>query len=248
MFSKLLRRNLIAMMIPVIIILVLALFMLLQLSLLETYSFHRINNISDIDLLYREGVVNISYTSQDKLEPAGFNEKGEEGKLGSYYYTYSGNKLQMFILTEETYKKLSSGEKVDIYAGLEQDEVKSQYIEKAYADAFKRGDDTFKNAVSPIFINELKYPKLRIFIIENGKIVIGGLIIVCFLYMILGLIKPQFVFGINKKGISGSKVKLIRVLDYEMKNRLDKNEDGVYTTANFIINAYISHIDIFKRD
>ena len=85
MFSKLLRRNLIAMMIPVIIILVLALFMLLQLSLLETYSFHRINNISDIDLLYREGVVNISYTSQDKLEPAGFNEKGEEGKLGSYY-------------------------------------------------------------------------------------------------------------------------------------------------------------------
>ena len=65
--------------------------------------------------------------------------------------------------------------------------------------------------------------------------------------MIIAFIRPELIFGINRIGIKKSKKKLIKILNKEMED-IEEQEGHVYATEHYVIEAYVSHIDIQKNE
>lgn len=221
--------------------------MVYQLSLLEDYSCHNITSLNGLGVMYSGGAKNVSYECQQELLPAGFDEMSEGEKLGSYYYLFEGETIRIFILKDKTYEQLKKTGSVTIYGKLEEDVTKSKYIEQSYAETVGKGSDVFTGSVQTIMINELKFPYRRILILNIAKKAVPGLIIVTILYMMIALIRPELIFGINRIGIKKSKKKLIKILNKEMED-IEEQEGHVYATEHYVIEAYVSHIDIQKNE
>ena len=179
MLTRILRRNLIANIIPVIIIEALIIFMVIQLGLLPEYSYSRVNNINQTESLYEQGVQNIAFICEDELQYAGFDEVSGDERIGSYYYIFEGDDIKLLILTDETYGKIVDGEEPLIYATLEKDDMRLEYIENALAEYVDRGNDTFEGFVYPIV---LFLPFVyAVFILQNhfsATLIIGSVTVV----------------------------------------------------------------------
>lgn len=235
------------MIIPVLVIELLAGFICFQLGLLDEYQSQFVNNLDNLKLLYDEGVNNIEYDLTGDIYYAGFEEKSGSDIIGSYYYIFKGDSINIIILSKDTAEKLSKGETVRIFGRLEERASDAEYIEKAYSDRFGNGGEAFDGFVDPIFINELHYPDVRIGIIKKSKPVVVALIIITIIYFAIGMLKPSILRGYNYKAVSSSRRRAIRILDREM-SRDDVSQTGrIIETERFMIYAYISHIDIHRK-
>ena len=143
MFKRLVRRNLVALMIPVIIIELMVLYMSMQLSLLDEYRCYKVSDLSSVGILYKEGEQNITFDYSGDIHPAGFDYVRDGEVVGSYYYSFHGNGIQLFVLNDDTYKSISSGEKVTINARLMQDEAVTGYVLSEYAKSVELSEDVF---------------------------------------------------------------------------------------------------------
>ncbi len=248
MFKKIVRRNLVALMIPVIIIELMLFYMSMQLSLLDEYRCYEVNDISTVDILYREGEQNISFDYGGKLYPAGFDHVNEKKTLGSYYYCFRGSSIQLFILNPKTYEELNSGKQVRINARLINDEATISYIKKEYTDITGLGDDVYDGYIDEVIISEVDYPIFKVKIVRIVQIASLVLLILSFVYTLLALVIPTLSFGFSNKGLFGSRKELIETLDNEIENRLDHKDRFLYITEDYVIKAYISRIVISKRE
>lgn len=253
MFTKLLRRNLIAVLIPILIIEVLIILMVFQLNVLEEYSCQRINSLEGVDLLYGEGVQNISFLCEADPEYAGYDEVKSDGEIvGRYYYIYDGDSIRLLVLTDKTYENLKSGGSYDIYGKLVRDDVKIGYIEDALDDELGKmigqSSDAFKGYIKPIIINEVEYPATKISIIEHSAAVISVVILLTVVYSIVAFACPWIIMGFEYKPAASKRVDAIEILDKEMDEKLESENGNIFTTENFIICAYLSHIKVIKRE
>ena len=247
MFKKIVRRNLVALMIPVIIIELMILYMSMQLSLLDEYRCYEVSDISTADILYREGEQNISFTYSGKLYPAGFDHVIDKKVLGSYYYCFRGNSIQLFILDDKTYEKINSGESVKINARLIRDEATANYIKSEYTEATGLGDDVYDDYIDETIISEVDYPAFKVKIVKIVQYASFVLLVLSCIYTVIALIIPSLSFGFSNKGLFDSRRELIETLDNELENRLDHKERFLYITEDYVIKAYISHIIIEIR-
>ena len=252
MFTKLLRRNLIAVLIPILIIEVLIILMIFQLNVLEEYSCHRINTLEGVDLLYEEGVQNISFLCEEVPEYLGFDDVRINDEIaGRYYYLYEGNSIRILVLTDKTYENLKSGGSYDIYGKLVHDDLKNEYIESALSEKFEKkvgqNSDAFDGFVKPIIISEVEYPEFKISIIDHSSLVISIIIMITVLYSIVAFACPWIMVGFNYKDVAKKRIDAIEILDREMEESLESEEGNVFTTENYIICAYMSHIKVIKR-
>lgn len=251
MFTKLLRRNLIMMLFPILVMEVLIIFMILQLGILPEYSSKRIDNISGVNTLYKEGVKNISFSydvaSLGDPEYVGFDEEANGEKIGGYYYIYEGDSIRLFVLTDETSKILTSGNGADICASLEEDEVKGKYIESELSERLGLGDSVFDGFVDPVIINETSYPAFKIAFADYSIYVIVGIMVLTLVYGVIAFVFPSLMFGLDCKEFAKNKSELISMMNEEMQERLVEHEGSEYTTENYKIYAYVSHIEIIKR-
>ena len=253
MFTKLLRRNLIAVLIPILIIEVLIILMVFQLNVLEEYSCQRINSLEGVDLLYEEGVQNISFLCEEVPEYCGYDEVKEDGEIvGGYYYIKDGDNIRLLVLTTKTYLNLTSGGSYDVYGKLVRDDMKIEHIEDDLDDELAKkigqSSDAFKGYIKPIIINEVEYPATKIAIIEHSAAVISVVILLTVLYSIVAFACPWIIMGFDYKPAASKRVDAIDILDEEMDERLENENGNVFTTENFIICAYLSHIKVIKRE
>lgn len=253
MFTKLLRRNLIAVLVPILIIEVLIILMVFQLNVLEEYSCQRINSLEGVDLLYEEGVQNISFLCEEVPEYCGYDEVKEDGEIvGGYYYIKDGDNIRLLVLTTKTYLNLTSGGSYDVYGKLVRDDMKIEHIEDDLDDELAKkigqSSDAFKGYIKPIIINEVEYPATKIAIIEHSAAVISVVILLTVLYSIVAFACPWIIMGFDYKPAASKRVDAIDILDEEMDERLENENGNVFTTENFIICAYLSHIKVIKRE
>lgn len=247
MFKKIVRRNLVALMIPVIIIELMVLYMCMQLSLLDEYKCYKINDISSVDILFKEGEKNITFDLSEKVYPAGFDYVVDKVVKGSYYYSFNGDSIRLFILKKETYDKLSSGKAVSVNARLIQDEAMVSYIKNEYTDSFGLGDNVFDDYIESTIIDEVDYPELKVWAIKVVQVAAFCMLIISGIYTIIALINPALSIGFSNRGMFSSRKELIEVMNTEIEERLDHKEKFLYITEDYVIKAYISHIDITKR-
>lgn len=247
MFKRLVRRNLVALMIPVIIIELMVLYMSMQLSLLDEYRCYKVSDLSSVGILYKEGEQNITFDYSGDIHPAGFDYVRDGEVVGSYYYSFHGNGIQLFVLNDDTYKSISSGEKVTINARLMQDEAVTGYVLSEYAKSVELSEDVFDGYVDETIINEVDYPAFKVKIVDIVQIASIALLIVSLLYAIAAFINPVLSLGFKNRGLFSSRKELIETLNNELENRLDHKERFLYITEEYVIRAYISHIYIEKR-
>ena len=90
MFKRLVRRNLVALMIPVIIIELMVLYMSMQLSLLDEYRCYKVSDLSSVGILYKEGEQNITFDySGGSLKKSGRSTKRKALRGRIFCYTDS---------------------------------------------------------------------------------------------------------------------------------------------------------------
>lgn len=247
MFTRIVRRNLIALMIPVIITELLILYMTMQLSLLDEYRCYEISDISNVDIFYREGEQNVSFNFSEMIYDAGFDQVNEDKVEGAYYYSFYGKNIQLFVLTDETAEKLKSGKKTKIAARLIKNDATISYIKNAYTEATGLGEDVYEDFINPIIISEPDFPIMKVKAVEIVQITVIICLIISVLYTIIAFIKPVLFFGFSKKGLFKTRKDLIDTMNNEIENRLDHKEGLLYITEGYIIKANISHIVIFEN-
>ena len=249
MFRKILFRNLIFMMIPILVIEVFILFSAMQLSILDDYKCYNLTEIKSAPLFYLEQRLNVSVALPENLKDAGFDHVRNGKKAGSYYYQYNNSSIHLYILSEETVSKLKAGENPGtIYVRLIEDSATARYVENEYSKEIGMDDTMLSNYVDNIIFSEIDYPAMKILILSYVKFICIFLIGFTLLYSVLAMIYPSLNFSFKNKGMFKSRMDLIEILDKELESSDVERKGNTYITDNYTIKAYISRIDISKNE
>ncbi len=247
MFRRYVRRNLIAMLIPVIVMEILVIFMTVQLGLLDDYRSYEITDMKDLELYYMEGKRNVVIQVDDPLTYAGFDAASDEGKQGSYYYQFNGDSIRLFILKDETIRAINFGENNRVYARIIRDEVTAGYIEKEYTSEVGLGDGLFDGFVEPIIIDELSYPELKIKGIRYVNLAARVMLAGTWLYMLVGFCFPVLAFGYRSKKMFKNRREMLSVMDAELEDSLLRSSGHEFVTYNYLVYIYLSRIEVIKK-
>lgn len=252
MFRRLLFRNLIAMLIPMLVIEVFVLFASMQVSLMDDYRYYEKVDLGKLDLMYAAGQMNLSFICPDNLTYAGFDYKKDEKKIGEYFYQFDGDSISLYILDNETAARVKKGEKgFEIFAVIEKDEMTADYIESQYqteSGIDASSNDPFDGFVKDIMLNQTIFPARRMHLLRVVKVVDVVIIGMTVLYAIIAAVFPVTNLCFSTGDTGKSRRRLIKELDYELSSALDKKIKSIYFTKNYIVAAYLSGIEVQKND
>lgn len=242
MFHRLLNRNIIMMMLPLIIILIMFLMVGYKLSMLSEYSIYDVDQIDSVEQLHNNGIKNISISLKDmEINYAGFDYEVNDKVLGKYYYYYHGNEVHLLVL-EDGFDKNGK-----IYARIQEDKVTANYIQSSLAETFNVKNENLDGFIKPYIINQIEFPAMKIRGIDYMKKIAVVLIAISILYILLAMIRPELNFETKELREMGDVRALIKELDEEMKEA-ERSEDGnEYTTPNYHIIAMISYIKVTRK-
>ena len=248
-FRWLLRKNLLYMTFPVVIILAAILLLLFQVSRLEDFQYTVLEDTGLIGQYYDSGQRNISITLRD-LRSAGFSETVEGTEKAQYYYFVENNRMQLVLLEPKTVKEYRTSVKgeLTVKVRIEKDLVTARHVESAYAESLGLSSEEMQGFCNIYLLDETGYPALRILflrIASYGLSVILGLLM---LYVILATMVPALNYQARVLKHFGPVGRMIRKLDREMNKKLKYHQDNVTVTANFLIVSYLSRIDVVKID
>ena len=252
MFRRLLFRNLIAMLIPMLVIEVFVLFAAMQVSLMDEYRYYERVDLGKLDLMYAAGQMNISFICPDNLNTAGFDYKIDDKTVGRYFYQFNGDSISLFIFDIETAERITKGESgFEVFAVIEMDEMTADYIEGEYQEGSgidASTNDPFEGFVNDMIINQTIFPSRRINLLRRVKMIDVVVIGITVLYAILATVFPVMNLCFSTGDTGKSRRRLIKELDYEMSRALEKKIKSIYFTKNYIVAAYLSGIEVQKND
>ncbi len=248
-FRKLLRKNLLYMAFPVVLILSAFLLLLFQVSRLEAFQTHTMDDPSQIREYYNSGQKNVAVTL-DGLKGTGVSVKEGEDEIAEYYYYVSGNRIQLVLLSDQTAKKLRTNDvkSLDMHAEIVKDEVTAGYLEREYANSLGIDRDEMEGFCSEYIFDETGYPLFRIRLIRISSIGVAVLLGILMLYVILATAFPALNHEARVLRKFGPVGRYIRKLDREMEKKLRFHQDNVTVTENFLIVSYLSRIDVVRID
>ena len=123
----------------------------------------------------------------------------------------------------------------------------TSYVKNEYTNTTGLADEVFDGYIDETIISEVDYPAFKVRIVSIVQIASIVLLIFSALYTIVAFINPVLSFGFSNRGMFSSRKELIETMDNEIENRLDHKERFLYITEEYVIKAYISHINIQKR-
>ena len=251
MFRRLLFRNLIAMLIPMLVIEVFVLFAAMQVSLMDEYRYYEKVDLGKLDLMYAAGQMNVSFICPDNLTYAGFDYKRDDKKIGEYFYQFDGDSISLYILDNDTAERVKKGEKgFEIFAVLEKDEMTADYVESQYqteSGLDASTNDPFESFVKDMMVNQTIFPARRMHLLRMVKMIDVVIIGLTVLYAIIATVFPVTNLSFNTGDTGKTRRRLIKELDYEMSRALEKKIHSIYFTKNYVVAAYLSGIEIEKR-
>ncbi len=248
-FRKLLRKNLLYMALPVVLILSGFLLLLVQVSRLEMFRTHTMEDPSLIREYYSSGQMNVSVTMEG-LKSTGISVKEGDKETAEYFYLIMDKKVQLVLLTEKTAKSVRADGKapLSLHANIVKDEVTAGYMEREYAASLGIETDEMTGLCSVYVFDETAYPRIRIQLLRYSSIGIAVLLGLIMLYVILATAVPALNHEARVLRRFGRVGRYIRKLDREMEKKLRFHQDNVTVTENYLIVSYITHIDVVRID
>ncbi len=258
-FKKILRENLINILLPQFIILgaiLTALYMMLD---LPDFSIVPCNNGTDLKNAYERGSSNISLP-MDMLTFAGFQYAVDGKKSGKYYYYMSEDKVYLFLVKDESniYEKIRGRDRQKgclerVNLKVDNDKNTVDFILHSYADSMKRNASELEGFFCPVIFNEYKYPAMAIVIIKSFKYICILLLIILVIYFVIAFLFPRFniqardVYEIGKlRGKRGREI--FAELEEESVNQAKFYSNDFLVTANYAVSRSLSKIKIIYLD
>ncbi len=248
-FRRLITRNLILVMLPVIVAVSAVFLLFYQLKQQSEYLVYDFRDTASADIYYRSGYRNVTIDIKD-IRPAGFEIKDKDKVLGKYYYRYEEGNLEFFLISNGTAKELENGtykgEKKKVV--ILKDEATVEYITSRYIDSLDIPQKTFSEIGSPYIYSEIDFPYTGILVVNlvfRGSFII---LIALIIYLILGILIPALNFETKGLGRLGKVNEVVRLLDTELDEKILYKWDNIYVTDNYYLAVYISKIDVIRLD
>ena len=245
-FSKILRRNSIMIIMPLAIVVFTISLVAFQLSELREYRSFEMHEPASADTFISAGEMNVRFNAEG-LVKAGYNYYINDQKVGEYYYLYRNDHLWLFALKDEPGRDLTSGQH-ELYVRLTVDEPVMNQIVQDYSSALNADSRNFTGFVDPVIFNEFEYPAIKIMIIKYvyyAGVLVAALTV---FYLLAILCSPAASFQARILTKYGSRRKTIKELDDELENKLLYKGENTYITENYLVAAYVTHVDVVKLD
>ena len=248
-FRKLLRKNLLYVTFPLVLILSALLLVVFQISRLEMFRTTALSDYTKVGDYYAAEQKNVTITVSN-LKSLGFSRTDGEKKTAEYFYRIENGRLQLFVLSEASARRYRSNqmENRPLTVRIEKDEVTAQYIEREYAQSLGFTSDDLEGFCSVYVLDETAYPRMRIVIVRVAVITFSVLLGLLMLYVILALSFPTLNYQAWTLKRFGHIGRYIRKIDREMDKKLRYHQDHVTVTENYLIMSYISRIDVVRID
>ncbi len=248
-FRKLLRKNLLYMTFPMVLILSGLLLMLFQISRLEMFQSTPMTDTMEAGSYFDSDRRNVTI-SLSNLKSAGFARTDGEKKKAEYFYRVENGKMQLFVLSEATAKRYRANqmENYVLTVRIERDEVTARYIEQEYETSLGLTADEMQGFCSEYVLDETAYPRVRIWMLRTATIALSMILGILMLYVILAMIFPALNFEAWVLKRFGHIGRYIRKIDREMEKKLRYHQDNVTVTENYLVVSYISKIDVVRID
>ncbi len=245
-FSKILRRNSIMIIMPLAIVVFTISLVAFQLSELREYRSFEMHDASSADTFISAGELNVTFEASG-LKKAGYDYLRDDKKAGEYYYLFEDNHVWLFALKDIPGRDLTEGKHV-LNVRLTVDEPVMNQIVQDYSTELKTDSRNFTGFVDPVIFNEFEYPELKIKIIKYvyyAGVVVAALTV---LYLIAILSSPAASFQARFLTKYGSRRKIIKELDNELEEKLLYKGENTYITENYLVAAYVTHVDVVRLD
>lgn len=248
-FEKIMMRNTLAMMLPIIVFLVVLIFVGVRYSFLHELRSYEIGNVENveerIEQLYEAGTTSIKYVAKD-IYYTGFDYFVDGKVKGAYYYNIQEDHLLLYLIKTKNPKMYI--EEKTLKGRIIKDTVVTEHIISEFAAGSELAPELFSNFVGTYIISEPDYPYVYAGIVY---ILAAALIAVCVLiigYMNYLWQHPQRHPQARQLRAYGKRNQVIETLNRELATDLYYKYHGVYVTANYLIVSYWFHTDVIRLD
>ena len=243
-------RNLILMAIPMAVILFAALITNSHMRKMDDARTYDMDDVNLAEEYYLSGRVNVLVRISD-LKYSGFDYKSGEKIKGSYFYLYRSGKMHIFLLDNDMsdrVKQAADGSAYSVKFRIVRDELTTDHILGEYMETLELGTESREKAYSVYVLDQLRYPRMWILMLDVFYYVLQGAIAVLLLYLIIAFYRPQILKQARVLKRFGKVKSVVADLDYEMRNELLYQSDNIFVTESYLIVAYVSRIDVVYLD
>ena len=243
-------RNLILMAIPMAFILFAALITVSHMRKMDDAQVYDMDDANLAEEYYLTGKVNVLVRISG-LQYSGFDYKVGDKIKGSYFYLYRGGKMNIFLLDNdmtERVKKAEEGSAFSVKFRIVKDELTTDHILSEYMETLGLNTDSKEDAVSVYVLDQLRFPKMWIVMLDVFYYILQGAIAILLLYLIVAFYRPQILKQARVLKRFGKVKSVVADLDYEMRNELLYQSDNIFVTESYLIVAYVSRIDVVYLD
>jgi|GEM_PF-2789310 len=242
MYSRLLARNLIMMLLPIIISMSVLAYVSYRVLETDDFRVYYLNDVEDIEDYYRDSKTNVYMNASvlRYLERAGFESRAGDTVRGEYYYMFDDSSLMIFLI--------KTGDHDDyIYAKLVVDEPTISYMESEYLSSIDSDIIDIDGYISSYIVSEPDFPMVKIYGVKAVFYASLVTAVCMFIYMVVAAFIPVLNFETGRLRRLGKRSHIIRELNEEMRAE-DVIVDGrVITTRSYVVTVMISEIIVERR-
>ncbi len=245
-FSRLIKKNSILMIMPLAGIILMVSLVAFRLSELKEFNSFKLDDISYAESFINDYKMNVSYDISG-AEKAGYDYTINGEKAGEYYYLYRNDSLYFIVLRDSDIKKFETGNKV-FYFRITTDDLFIKQVTADLSDSFDENPENLNGFVNPIILNAFEYPYIRLIsvpVIFYISVFFGILVI---LYILLILIRPSVSVLVKPLAQFGKKKDVIKELDEELESKVLYCYENCYVTENYLVIIYVSRLEIVRLD
>ena len=237
------------MMIMPVLLIFMSIFLLIinikNLNIYRTFDFGEKDNAESFYLLEH---VNVR-TVLSGLYYAGFQENDNGKTMGKYFYKESGGNIVFYLLDENTSARiLNKEDNVEALCTIRRDNSGVEYIMGEYADETGKSTDSLDGLAGSYIIDQTAYPYVRLKMLSVLYYIPLIMMVFLIIYMPVAMIFPYLNFQLSPLRKKGIVREIVDDIDYESRNMMLYDAGSIFITENYLVNAYISRIDIVKLD
>ena len=237
------------MMIMPVMLIFMSIFLLIvnvkNLNIYKTFDFNEKDNAESFYMLEH---VNVR-TTLSGLHYSGCQENDPGKVLGNYFYKESGGSVVFYLLDEKTSSEILSGQdNVEILCSIRKDNSGVEYMLGEYSEETGKSVESLDGLFSSYILDQTAYPYVRLIMLSVLYYIPLCMMTLLLIYLPLAMVFPYLNFqlaSLRKRGIVRETVDDI---DYESRNMMLYDAGSIFVTENYLVNAYVSKIDIVKLD
>lgn len=242
-------KNTLAILGPIMAVFAVLAVILMKYPVMEKLECENINDATDyngrLEAMYQADAKLATYDAKN-LYYTGYDYYIEDELKGAYYYSTDNGYMCFYII--ETTNPESYIHEHSVKGEIINDKISVPHIVSKLVSAAGIKEEMVENYYTTYVISELDYPAAYITLMKLLSVspwIVCGLIL---FYVLLIIVFPAVHSQSEQLNIYGSPRRIIKEINYELKNKLLYKRANVYITHNYMIVSYLLKTLVVKLD